>query len=774
MKLRALLFTLTLPALGQEAPPAAGDEQPLVAKPSRDLFDFATLIYNTASEEKDAEKKKEGFTQAAKKFDTFLRNYPRDEKALEGWYFLGLCYRQIGEDKGSRQCFETVATNWTEGKYVEASALYLASDDYSAEKWESAAKWFAITAKATTNKKIRQESLYRRFLCFSKLNDNASTLLSLKEILKEKDSAFEETARLALARLYRRTKSVKEAHDQYALLAGSPKQEIRAEAVLQAALTAQELRDPGLAKVWFAKALNEKGLAEQRGQTQLALMNLHYEAKEWNQVISTFESGNFKLDQENELQRLIIAAKAYEALGKEKELLKLYEDISKLSPGSATSFQAAYRVLIRDHEQKSGSFTRSAETFLKEYGKEHAKDARIQSVRLLVAEDYYGKKDYKQAIGHYRDLDLALVDPSNRLGVRYHVAKSQLALKDTAGSLAAIGVFLEEYPTSKQATQLRLDRAELLTSEGREAEALADYNAVLSATNDPKLRRIILLRLSAAYQEKEEWEKFTGIQEKILLLPDLDDKTKASANFWLGWNELRLKKTDSAMPFLLKARDLDPKTYAPKVSPLLLRAAYQAEDTVLLEKEISILRAADPSAPVPPAILTWLGATLSKEGKHDKAWPLLNEGLQKQEKPSANLIWKLFGQSSLATGHHASAVQAADEILAVETHAFRKAEALYLKSQGLVGLQKFNDARQAASDALDLRPQGDLDVSLRMHAGDIDIAEGKPADALRHYVVVESLYAKSPEAKAEARAKVISTLRAIGTPEALEKLKNYE
>jgi hypothetical protein len=88
-------------------------------------------------------------------------------------------------------------------------------------------------------------------------------------------------------------------------------------------------------------------------------------------------------------------------------------------------------------------------------------------------------------------------------------------------------------------------------------------------------------------------------------------------------------------------------------------------------------------------------------------------------------------------------------------------------------LKKFNDARQAASDALDLRPQGELDIQLRLHAGDIDMAENKPGDAIRHYAVVETLYAKTPEEKTQARTKVASALKAIGTPEALEKLKKY-
>ncbi|MGC6467633.1 MAG: tetratricopeptide repeat protein [Akkermansiaceae bacterium] len=774
MKLRLFLLSLAVPVLGQEGAPPQEDRNPLVANPAPDLFDFATLIYNTAAEEKDAKKKQDGYRQAAKKFDSFLRKYPRDAKAKESWYFLGLCYRQIGETKASHQCFQTVATNWKEGKFVEASALYLASDEYAAEQWSNAAKWFAVVAGLTEDQKIRQESLYRRFLCYSKLGDNASTMVALKEVLKDEKSPFAESARLALARLYRRTKSTRQAHEQYVLLSRSPKQEIRAEAVLQAALTADELKATQLAKEWFAVALKEPGLKDQRAQTQLALMNLHYQAKEWAKVIEVFKTGDFGLKKESEVQRLIMAAKSYEALGKEEDVLKIYARISKLTPGSATSFQAAYRILIRDHTANDRGFARTAETFLSNYGKEHAADPKVQSARLLLAEHYYAAKDYKRAIQHYRLLDLSKVDSSNHLGVRYHVAKSQLALKDHGGSLGAIAAFLKEYSNTKQATQLRLDRAELLTSLGREEEAMTDYDAVLAASPDQELKRIILLRLAGVYQEKEQWDKFSDIQKKILLLPNLDNQTKASANFWLGWNEYRLKNDKEALPYLLQARELDPKTFSGKVGPLLIRAAYKSEDKDLLEKEIDILRKADPKAPVPAPMLIWLGASLAKEGHHQRAWPLLDEGLKAHTKPSPNLIWTLFGAASMTTGNFKSAVKSAETILETEEHPYRKAEALFLKSKALTKLKKFNDARQAVSDALDLRPKGELDVDLRLHAGDIDMAEGKPGDAIRHYAVVDSLYAKTPEEKAEARKKVIATLKAIGTPEALEKLKKYQ
>jgi tetratricopeptide (TPR) repeat protein len=115
MKIRALLailIGLSLPSLGQ-APDQKEDA--LSVNPARDLFDLATLNYNDAKKGKDPQKVERDYRIAAKKFDQFLRTFPRDKKAIEAWYFLGMSYREIGEQKASRACFQSAATNWKEG-----------------------------------------------------------------------------------------------------------------------------------------------------------------------------------------------------------------------------------------------------------------------------------------------------------------------------------------------------------------------------------------------------------------------------------------------------------------------------------------------------------------------------------------------------------------------------------------------------------------------------------------------------------------------------------
>jgi len=774
MKIQALiaiLIGLSLPSLGQ-APDQKKDS--LRVDPARDLYDLATLNYNDAKKGKDAKTIKRDYRIAAKKFDQFLRAFPRDEKAIEAWYFLGMSYREIGEDEASRICFKSAATNWKTGKFVEASALFLASDDYKAEKWREAARWFQIVSDTTKTEEIKHQSLYRRFLCFYKLEDKAGMLLSLKAVIADANSPYSETARLALARLYRDSQSSKLAHQQFVILSKSKDPEIRAEATFQAALTAQILGEKNLTKTWFRKTLSEEQSKDVKGKTQLVLMSLHYKDMQWQDVVDVFRIGNFGLEKQSELQRLIMVAKSHDALGKEEEVTKIYKQIATLSPGSASSFEATYNLLVREHKRDAINFLKDAENFLSSYTATKTRDPKFHSIRLLLAERYYATKSYTKAISHYRLLDLSLVDDSNALGVRYHVAKSQLFLKNEKGALAAIAAFIAQFPKATQSTQLRLDRAELLNAAGREGEAVGDYKIILQKSTDHKMKRSLILRLASIYQEQEKWEEFVGMQEQILRLPKSDQKTQASANFWLGWNQLRLKNSTKAEPFLRKARALDSKTFAPKVSPVLVRNAFKAEDLDLLEDEINLARQDSPNTKLPSAILQWLGATLIKNGEGERGWPFLHEGLEDESTPAKYLVWKLYTKASLNLKKQAEALRGAKAILEIEGNAYRKAEALYFKSQAHNGLKQFDEAREAVSDALDLRPAGALDIQLRMFAGDIDITAGKPEAAIRHYIIVESTFAKSTSDKREALAKVISTLKVIGTPKALELLKEYQ
>jgi len=771
----AALLSLSFPLIAQEPsplPPSVEPPAPLTVKPSRDLFDIATLYYNSAAEAKEAEKKDRDYRLAAKKFDRFLRSFPQDEKSIDAWYFLALTYREIGEEKASRACFEAVATQWNEGKFVAGSALFLASDDYQKEKWSDAAKWFAILARSTDQPTVRHEALYRKFLCFNNLEDAEQIQRSLAAILADDGSPYRETAKLAFARLSQQSENFRRAFTLFSELAQSEKKEISADATLQAALCAQKVGDRKQSLIWFKKAFSHPGLKEWRGQTQFTLMNLHFEAQEFDQVVSVFEKGRFDLTAQPHLQRLIMATKSYEALGMKNRVIALYEEISRLAPESDTGFQATYRVLVRDHAAEKNSFARDAESFLKRYATERTADKRYQSTRLLLAAHYYEQNDFPQAIAHYQLLNLKLIDQSNQLGVHYHLAKSYLATQQNEKALDAIALFKKTYPTSKRVTPLRLERAEILSDLGRVDEALVDYNAVLAATDDPKLQSAILQRLSGIYQEKKDYPRFTAIQEKILTLPGISPKVEATARFWLGWEDFRKKNFERAVPQLRKAREISPAEFSSKVGPLLIRSAYQDEDLVTLEKEINLLKKADPNANAPTPIVRWLGATLSKKGEHARAWPFLNDSLQ-EVKDVDSFIWKLYSDTALETGHPSEALRAADERLKLETHPYRKAETLFQKSLAHTDLKQFNEARQAASDALDLHPKGELNLDLRLHAGDIDMANKKPQEALRHYVVVESLYAKEPARKIAATKKVIAALKGIGTPTAIRQIPDY-
>ncbi|MGC6581489.1 MAG: tetratricopeptide repeat protein [Akkermansiaceae bacterium] len=776
--MKPLLLLLALASLlpAEEAnpePPQIEPAKPLDVKPSRDVFDLATLYYNSATESKKPRERVQNFRLAAGKFDRFLRAFPKDKKAVDAWYFLALCYRQIDEPEASRTCFETIATLWASGKYVAGSALHLASEDYEKKEWKSAAQWLRILARTTDQPEVRYESLFRRFLCFNKLNDQKEIQASLDAILVDPANPYREKAQLALARLHQNNQNFDKAFPLFVKLAGSKALETSSDSTLQAALCARATGDKKNAVIWFEKALAHPGLGDSRGQTQFTLMNLYFQTKDYKEVIRVFEKGRFELEAQPHLQRLIMASSSYKALGKEKEQLRLYEQILKIAPNSETGFQAAYRILLRDHDTKHREFARHAEDFLAKYAQKRPLDKRLASARLLLAEHYHESKDYRRALSHYQKLPLELVDASNHLAIRYHETKCYLELKMDPEALQSISSFVKDFPKSGKIIPLRLQRSEIFTRLNRQNEALADFQFVLKSTDDHRLKSFLLQRLSGIYQENKNPEKFAATQRQLLTLPGISDHLKASAHFSLGVEDFRNKNYPEAEQKLRIARDLNPGKFSGKAGPLLIRCAYQSGELATLEKEINSLRKADPKAEAPQPILQWLGATLAKQGHHKRAWPFLHDSL-KQATTAPVLVWKLYAASALIAGNSGEALRAANARLALETHPYRKAEALFQKSQAHLKLKQFNDARQAIDDALGLHPKGDLNLDLRLFAGDIEMAAQKPEEALRHYVVVESLYAKSKEEKIEATEKLIASLKAINSLKASEQLSHYE
>ena len=402
-------LTLAFPAVAQNEKPAAPapkKEERLKADPANDRFELALLSYREASEQKDPQRQKELYLAAIRQFDRFHSDFPKHENAIKSWYYSAVCYQKVGNLKSYRGCLSQVVTKWKKGPLVGAAAYQLAHEHYKAKQYEEAHPLYALAAAQTDNEKFRQRAVYSRALCFEKLDKSKELVIALKAVLTDEASPFRETAERVLAHEYKEAGQKKEALTHFGNLVKSADGKTKADAVLQSALLARDLKQTDLARRHFKAILITPGLEEWRGEAQLTLMSEAALEQNHKSVIAFYLKGKFPLDKDPHARRLKLAANAYEALGKREQSTALYKELAQIAPNDMTAFEAGYVVVSREYKTGSANLVKQADEFLARFGKEHAGDPRIHNARLMLAEGHYKAKRPGPAAKAYAAIDL--------------------------------------------------------------------------------------------------------------------------------------------------------------------------------------------------------------------------------------------------------------------------------------------------------------------------------------------------------------------------------
>ena len=147
-----------------------------------------------------------------------------------------------------------------------------------------------------------------------------------------------------------------------------------------------------------------------------------------------------------------------------------------------------------------------------------------------------------------------------------------------------------------------------------------------------------------------------------------------------------------------------------------------------------------PDSGLPRPVYAWLGATFAADGAYAQAWKYLTKAVTPNKpEDTKKAVWKAYAQSAEALGYHKETIQACDILLPTEESAYLRAVLLHRKAKALLGLRQFSSANTVAKQALELKPQGELNAELRLTMGDIALKQDDLDDALSHYVVVAEI-----------------------------------
>ncbi len=789
--LAVVLMVAPAPAQKQAKPKA---DQPLKADPANDLFQLALLAYREAVEQKNAERQKETYLAAVRQFDRFHTTFPKHSNALKSWYYSAVCYQKVGNLKGYRNCLSKVVTTWKEGPLVGAAAYQLAHEHYKARKYDEAEPLYQLSAEQTDNEDFRHKAVYSRALCFEKLEKRPESIAALKAVLADEGSPFREGAERVLAHHYKEDGKKEEALAHFINLISSPDVKTKADATLQCARLARELKKKESAKKYFEAILVTPGLEEWRDEAQLSLMSTASRAEEHQAVIDYFNKGKFPLDKAPMAQRLQLAAKAFEALGQKDRSTALLRELSKIAPNNMTAFEAGYVVISREYKTGGRELTKQADEFIKRFETKHPDDPRIHNARLMLAEGHYQAGNYAAAALVYGKIGLKHIAKENHGGLRYRLSSALLQAGDREAALKAFDLFIEKHPDHPQAINAIVKRAEVYLEGGDSSKAHRELERLLAKAKNPQLKEYAWAQKAGLYKQAIEDEaarqregdgnparqsenlaKFAECHERLIAdFPDRDPEKRAASEFWRGWALYRQDQFAECLEPFKRARETDAGTLGRESTLHLALANYQLQQRDELKTELDLLLKNYPNENVPRPVFAWLGTSFAREENYPEGWHYLKYAITPKEPTKTKVVvWRAAGRSALEAGAFEESIRPLEIVLQVEENKFRQSETNYLLARAHFKLNDPERARKAAEACLDFKPQGILNAQARLILGDIAMSQGDPHSAAKHYVAVVEFYSKDRTIALKALRRAISALELKGGEKSLKSAKRY-
>ncbi|MBK1832797.1 tetratricopeptide repeat protein [Roseibacillus ishigakijimensis] len=738
------LASTDLMAQEGEPSPAPDEPAPLQADPARDLFEAGQLAYAEGKASPNKGEQQVAYESALRTFDRFRQAFPQHPNSAEAQFYMASCYEKLGQQGRALATYTALANSGLTSPLVEAAAQQVAATYYQAKKYAEAEPIFARLAQVTGKAQTRHLALYQRALCLQHLDRQAELKEALRAVVFDDGSPYSEKARAAISALYAKTGDKERAYANYRLLADSSDKATAANAILQSALLARELGREREAAGWFERILTTPELGKWHGKAQLTLMTRAYDEPDFPTVVRLYERGTYSLPKNEEAQRLALAAEAYRQIGQGEKANQLYERLAKVSTNKNQAFDAAYAVLTREYQKGQDSFLKAGEDFLKQHGKNHSGDGRLDNVHLMLAEKYSSRKKFREAAHHYQALDLTRVAADNVAQVRYRLAYARMKAGQLAEARDAFADFLHHHPKDKNAVRALAHRASLLTQSGAHEAAMADYERLLTLTDDPAFRLPALSGMAEYYREKEDFAKLIEIHEKLLReFPQRSPREQAASHFVLGWAHYKRENWQQATPALTRARELNPQGVGRDATIHLALIHFSQQDEKALQSELDRLQRDFPGNELPRPIYAWLGAKKASEGAYQEAWQYLPQAVTLEDPAETKTaVWKAYARTAEVLGHHRETLQACDILLPTEDSDYLRAVLLHRKAKALLGLRQYEEATTVAKTALELKPQGELNAALRLTLGDIARGQKLIDEALGHYVVVAEIIGK--------------------------------
>lgn len=722
-----------------------------------ELYHRANRYYRYGDDSQDLHDKRRAFKMSIPLFREYLNTGPQGDLAQQASYQLGMALLLTGDRDGAERTFNAIIQRYQTGNWVAQAAYRLAAQLYNRQDWARAAPVFAIASKQATDRDLGHKSIFYESRCLKFAGKINEAIKRLEQIVNNPANPFREYARLAIGELYAEAGSHEKALAQFEqLLAPNTAPQERAKALLAAGVSASKLGQKEKAEAFLNQTLDAVGIdAKYKTKAQFALMEMRFAEKDYPAAVKVFRRGEFVGERDVLARLYLIAGHSLQKLERHNEAIKQFFSAERLGvsvkpePLMALAFEAAYYRLSSFYQINGANIPAQVDAFVKIYAEANPSSPWLHTARLMKAETLFHQGSLTLAAVAYNDVNVSALPEELRADVYF---KRGWCLSDSGefGRAAQnLSSFIAGYPDHPKINEALAKRGHAYLQIGDRTSALSDFKRLLERNPEPPLASFAHQNSGRIHREERRWPGMIASYESLLTVPgNLDSKARAGANYWIGWGFYKQEQWAKAIPHLETARNLMPQRYREPAGVHLVLAAYSLLDSDKLKEAVERLMVDAPRQRMPARMLIWLGLERFSKGDYQGADRFLGFASTPDE-PSLTdvIVWRHLAKARIETKTFEPAIETLDILLTQKQEDFWKSDAHLDRSHALIGLERWEEAREAALEGLSLDPQGTVQAGLYMALADIAMTRKDFESAAASYLQTSEMFIGDKEIK---------------------------
>ena len=666
----------------------------------------------------------------------FIEISPNDTSTPLAAYRLAETYLKQKNTEDAKRAYLKIVEKFSKTEYFGPASYRLGSLAYSNENYKDAVTFFNTAKKSLEKNSVKLSATYYHARSLTEINDIDQALLAFEELSKiEQDNPYREAAILTLARTFADQKEEKKSISSFKkLLEISEREDIKAEALVKLGLMSNSLGNINEAKKYFSSALSLKEGDEWKPDAQFHLIKIHYQEKNYQDVIDTYSSGAFSMSDEIRPKMLLMVGNAFRQMDRHRDAISVYILLREHYPSSKEASESEYRKLLSLFNLGNRSLPRYVDNFVDWQRPRDPDHKNIDMALLLKAEHLFERNNFIESAKAYDEIRLNKVPKELGSSLLYKKAWSHSESKNITMAIKSFTAFIQDYPEDSRI-------ANALAKRALNYKAIEDYTSALSDLKNIIDEHQNSTSTELAYQQialiEGQKQNYPGLIDSYqsLLKKFPDSKANAEAHFWIGWGQFELKKFEESSKSLREARKIDRKSYFDRATLRIILAEYSQQRVDAVKLELENLRKTINKIIIPPQIYLWLGVNLFDDKNYSESSYYLNLACNPQDPESTQaVVWRYLGQARLFTGEYKKSIEAFNFYLQTPQPSNNKARVLQDKSTALLALKEFDKAEKEVEKALSLQPQSRIYGMLCIIWAEIALQQEKYDEAIKRLI----------------------------------------